>query len=304
MSYDVLIKGKRSALVPTLKSWLNKLLDPSPGLSPDETFDQQTYEAVMKFQIAHALPHDGSVTADTWGALGKEIGTQDFGLEAIALLPPWLKKLVTGKPQVFGAMAFRPSTFFSMYMKEFGGMTQRQIDGLEQLLDFIESDPDVTDIRWATYMLATVKWECNDTWQPIEEQGKGAGHSYGAMLEVRDRSGRLWVRSYYGRGYVQLTHKYVYEKVDRELGLLGDLVAFPDKALDPELAYSIMSHGMRKGLYTGKKLRDYIYGTHCDYKNARRIINGPDSTGEPDQWKVIKGFAEKLEAILYASLGP
>ena len=36
----------------------------------------------------------------------------------------------------------------------------------------------------------------------------------------------------------------------------------------------------------------------CDYKEARRIINGLD------QWQLIKGYADTLELILRAAIGP
>jgi hypothetical protein len=53
-----------------------------------------------------------------------------------------------------------------------------------------------------------------------------------------------------------------------------------------------MSHGMRHGTFTGKKLADYINATGCDYRNARRIINGVD------QAALIAGYATALEGIL------
>ena len=110
----VLIRGVKSPLVITLKSWLNKIQDPSPGLNADDTFDQSTFDALVRFQNAHGLHPDGKVGSGTWGALGKEIGEWDFPLEIISLLPIWLKKLITGKSQVLGAMAFNPSTFLGM----------------------------------------------------------------------------------------------------------------------------------------------------------------------------------------------
>ena len=97
----VLIKGIRSPLVPTLKSWLNVILKPSPRLDQnDNKFDEATFDAVVRFQTVEGLHPDGKVGSGTWGALGKEIGGWDFPLELIAILPDWLKKLVTGKPQV------------------------------------------------------------------------------------------------------------------------------------------------------------------------------------------------------------
>jgi hypothetical protein len=86
--------------------------------------------------------------------------------------------------------------------------------------------------------------------------------------------------------------------LSQALNLGNQLVIHPEKALDPGIAYSVMSYGMRNGSFTGKKLSDFIYADQCDYKNARKIINGLD------QWAIIKGFAEKFEAMLQASLGP
>ena len=71
----------------------------------------------------------------------------------------------------------------------------------------------------------------------------------------------------------------------------------PEQALRPQIAYGIMSVGMRKGLFTGKKLSDYISrGGGCDYKQARRIINGLDRAS------LIADYAATLEDILRASI--
>jgi hypothetical protein len=41
-----------------------------------------------------------------------------------------------------------------------------------------------------------------------------------------------------------------------------------------------MFDGMTKGIFTGKKLSDYIADGRRDYVNARRIINGTDRAKE------------------------
>ena len=54
---------------------------------------------------------------------------------------------------------------------------------------------------------------------------------------------------------------------------------------------------MRKGLFTGKKLSDYISKANgCDYKESRRIINGQDRAA------LIAGYATTLEDILRAAI--
>ena len=65
-------------------------------------------------------------------------------------------------------MKFNHTTFFNEYKKAFNTtLTQGQVDGLESILTSTENDPDVQDGRWAAYMMATVKHECADKWQPI-----------------------------------------------------------------------------------------------------------------------------------------
>lgn len=71
-----------------------------------------------------------------------------------------------------------------------------------------------------------------------------------------------------------------------------DLVSNPDLALKPDIAYRIMLIGMNKGLFTGKKLSDYITDKNADYINARKIINGNDRA------ELIAGYATDFENLL------
>ena len=185
--------------------------------------------------------------------------------------------------------------FFDAYHAAFGSLKQSQVDGLNALLAAVETDTEITDIRWLAYMMATVKHECADTWKPIEEYGKGKGHKYGQPVTVTDpATGKSYSNVYYGRGFVQLTWDYNYRNMGN--ALKNRLLYEPALALDPEVAYQILSIGMRKGSFTGKKLADYIHDGECDYVNARRIINGTD------QAQRIAGYAQKLEQVLRGSV--
>lgn len=166
------------------------------------------------------------------------------------------------------------------------------VAGLQAILENMAEDPDVTDVRWAAYMLATVKRECANQWQPLEEFGKGKGRPYGVPVKVTDADGTTYTNTYYGRGYVQLTWKANYANMGAKLGLGNLLVLHPEHALEPATAYKIMSYGMRHGSFTGKKLADFIHDNVTDYVNSRRIINGLDHAQD------IAGYAQAFEALL------
>jgi hypothetical protein len=193
-------------------------------------------------------------------------------------------------------MNYDHTKFFTAYRTQFGALTQAQVDGLEALLSALEGDTDVSDVRWAAYMLATIKHECANTWQPVTEKGDTAYFDkYNAGTPTGQRLGNTAPGDgflFRGRGYVQITGRANYLRLGQALGLGTGLIDDADQALDPAIAYRIMSFGMRKGAFTGKKLSDYIAGPNCDYVNARRIIN------QIDQADLIKGYATGLESAL------
>lgn len=183
-------------------------------------------------------------------------------------------------------MKFDANKFLFLYQNEYATLKSSQQEGLSFLLGKIAEDEAITDIRQAAYMLATVKHECAETWQPIAEYDRGIGKKYGLPDK---RTGKV----YYGRGYVQLTWADNYQAMGQALGV--QLMETPELAMDPEIAYDIMSRGMCKGSFTGVKLSTYITDEKCDYVNARRIINGTDCAEK------IAGYAATIESMLEQS---
>jgi hypothetical protein len=176
--------------------------------------------------------------------------------------------------------------FFDAYRQTWGKLTLGQVAGLRWLLD--ELDRHGLGVRHMAYMLATVKHECGDRWQPIEEWGRGKGRPYG---KVSSDTGK----AYYGRGYVQLTWRRNYASAQEKLkahGIHVDLVREPERALEREVATAILIHGMSEGWFTGRRLTDYIMGERCDYVQARKIINALDKAD------LIASHARKFERFL------
>ena len=186
--------------------------------------------------------------------------------------------------------------FFDGYRAAWGPLKHGQVAGLEQILGMMEKDADLSDLRHAAYMLATVKHECADTWQPEQERGTPAyfdkyepGTKLGRRLGNRAKGDGA---RYKGRGYPQITGLDNYARLGAMIGLGDELVKHPERALEPAIAYRIMSVGMRRGAFTGRRLAHYINAQGGDYINARRIINGTDCAEK------IAGYASVFEAIL------
>lgn len=188
------------------------------------------------------------------------------------------------------------AAFFAAARPLFGGtLSQSQVDGLMTILKATEGLP----ITHRAYLLATTQHETAHTMQPVRETLAKTDDSAIARLENAWAKGQLkWVKTPYwrkdadgktwlGRGYIQLTHKTNYERASKITGI--DLVSNPNAAMRPDVAAKILVTGCSAGIFTGKRLTDYLPG---DYLNARRIVNGMDRASD------IARLAEGYEAAL------
>lgn len=165
--------------------------------------------------------------------------------------------------------------FFNNFKIKFNmkSLTQNQVDGIEAIFHEWELSEN-TDMRWLAYALATTWHETARTMWPITE--------YGSQKYLRSK--KYW--PYIGRGFVQLTWKYNYEKY----GIADE----PELALDLTFASHVLIHGMVNGIFTGKKLSNYFSETKNDPIGARKIINGTDKA------ELIAGYYHKfLDALNY-----
>lgn len=172
------------------------------------------------------------------------------------------------------------NTFFSSVRSTVfnGSLTKGQVDGMERIIAYRNDRyPQITADQLA-YILATIYWETAHKMQPVREMG---GEAY-----LRTKKYYPWV----GEGLVQVTWEVNHRKFGGKKP--GDLMTWP-------IALFAAFEGMWKGVFTGKRLTDYVGFGRRDYMQARRIINGMDRAGE------IASIAEKfLRALNAASETP
>lgn len=157
------------------------------------------------------------------------------------------------------------------------------------------------------YVLATAYHETAHTMKPVRETLAKSDAQAKAVLSRAWKTGKLrqvkrdyWSDGWFGRGYVQLTHEKNYAKAGKALGV--DLVGNPGLALEPTIAAKILVDGMTKGMFTGKKLSDYINENKVDYRGARRIVNGTDRAADIAKYAVT--FEAALRVAGYVALAP
>lgn len=178
---------------------------------------------------------------------------------------------------------------FSILRKSLGKLTQDQVDGINFLVATFDADKTITYPQ-AAYMLATAWHETAQKMQPITEYGSVKyfdKYDTGALAKRLGNTPALDGDGfkYRGRGYTQITGTDNYKRVGKALGI--DLFKNPDLALNPDIAVKIMIYCMKNGVFTGKKLSDYINGTSKNYLSARRIINGTDQAQKVADYAVV-----------------
>ena len=138
----------------------------------------------------------------------------------------------------------------------------------------------------AAYVLATAFWETARTMEPVKEA---------FWLSEDWRKNNLRYYPWYGRGFVQITWEANYVRMGNRLNV--DLTTDPEVVMDPALSAQILVIGMVEGLFTSKKLDDYITLQQSNYRGARRIVNGTDKAGPIAE--IAEEYEEALERLGY-----
>ena len=194
---------------------------------------------------------------------------------------------------------FKLKLFYSSIRESLfkGKLKQAQVEGCNKVINEWEKRA-IEDKRILAYILATVYHETGRKMKPINEYGNA--DYFEKSYDINGDNPRLAKElgnnrpgdgaKYHGRGYSMITGKDNYKRFGQRYGI--NLVKNPDLALDPNIAMKILFDGMIYGMFTGRKLSDYIFSKRVDYKGARWVIN------RQDQAEKIAGYARKFEKAL------
>lgn len=207
--------------------------------------------------------------------------------------------------------------------------TQSQVEGLDAFLDECQRDPLVPDglvgIQRVAYWIYTMAVETDRKFQPIQEYGGRAYfiRRYGASTRKGKELGNDTDEeavAYSGKGLVQTTgednverleahirehYPWIVEAVELATGRPFDLTIGdqPDDSDDVknmlrfDVAYVALVAGTTFAFY-GPPLSRYISEKRCDYKGARRCVNGTDRDDE------FAAYCPRIEAALRAAIAP
>lgn len=183
-----------------------------------------------------------------------------------------------------------------------GSLTQKQVDGLNAIVDTWNVVAHTDNRQQLADVLATAKWESAHTMQPVKETGTAkvpqpSDELVIARLNKAYAAGKLpwvkkpyWKDGWFGRGLVQLTHEFNYKgplrnAVNLKFGV--DIYTDRDATLRLDVAAFILVWGMVHGVFTGQSLNavidDLDESDVEDYKEflaARKIINGTDHAAD------------------------
>lgn len=171
-------------------------------------------------------------------------------------------------------------------------LSASQVKGIEGILDGFTVTGDGR-AKTLAYGLATARREVGSGMVPVREGFKKTDKEARAYV-AKHYPNKSYSKPkpphghvYYGRGIVQLTHDYNYQK--------EGILANPDKALEPKFAAELLFTGLLDGRWngTGKGIAHYLSTNGPDdLKNARRTVN------ITDHWQEIAGYYKAFLAAI------
>lgn len=197
------------------------------------------------------------------------------------------------RAKFFAALRSRGSGVFGT------SLSQSQVDGVNGILDAFATHGDGR-AKTLAYAMATAYHETGGKMVPVREgfaKSDASARRIVANRKYGKPAGR-YGHVYYGRGQVQLTWMENYDRSSLDAGY--DLVAYPDKMLDPVISARVLIRGLLDGRWNGKGKGIAFYlptNAPDDLMNARRTVN------VTDKWAMIGEYYKAFLAAIKAAGG-
>ncbi len=247
---DILKLGREKNSQNDVKSLQRKLRDAhfSPG-EIDGDFGPATHAAVINFQKSQGLLPDGIVGPKTAHALG--LVDEIF--------------IHSSLPQ------FTTTTVSYMF-------PNTQVDNIKQNLPFVLDGlvaQELTDKPMVLMALSTIRAE-TEGFEPISEglskyNTSPGGHPFD-LYDYRSDIGNKRKghgAKYKGRGFIQLTGRFNYERYGQKIGLGKKLLQKPELANEPENAASLLAVFLKD---KEQRIKNALLLNNL--AEARRLVNG------------------------------
>ena len=234
-------------------------------------------------QVNHSMviPDTRHTTVDDSTATRKIVMDEIAKLNTGESVPAPIEPTINWVGNTFDRKLF----FDAVRESVFGGrLNQGQVDGMNRLLDTWEEYYRDWDMRELAYDLGTDALETDKNMMPIYEYGE---KSYFDKYEPGTHKGKMlgntiagdgWL--FRGAGEVMNTGRGNAAKATKRLNEvfnLGiDLVAYPEKRLDPFVSAHSLFLGNHEGWWTGQRLPNFAGYGHWDMSGARSVVNGLD----------------------------
>lgn len=241
-------RGSRGAEVKRLQRELEKRGFPCGGVDGD--FGAATEAAVMAFQASEGLLVDGVAGPRTLAALG-------------------LAKKEDTWPDVIPGVTAQAVSYMFPYTP---------LDNIEANLPPVCDalvERGLTDKPMVLMALATIRAE-TESFEPAAEgrsryNTSPGGHPFDLYDNRRDlgNQGPPDGERYRGRGYIQLTGRFNYQKYGAVVGLSGKLIQKPELASDPKIAGQLLASFLKDKEVAIKQAL-----IARDLATARKLVNG------------------------------
>ncbi len=153
-------------------------------------------------------------------------------------------------------------------------------------------DEGIDDPNTVAYALATIQHETAGTFKPVREgyYADAPGQEGATGRAEAIKRGYGGGENYYGRGYIQLTHRNNYQDVGNKIGV-PDLADNPDKMLDPDISAKALAKFFKERGVSN-------YTQNDDFVGARMPVNGVDKA------EMIAESARKWKSAIAPPLSP